>query len=185
MKNLRIINGCEVLIENSIMRLTVRHPDSFFLHKLLLTIAFRLEYVLFYQVYAKITTIFDQEIFNLAPLLYADIERFGGNRRKNDIKKSKMMSKRENRHADIMHIKASYTPSCKTWFFLPRSCSQKFRLIFQEYSPVDSSNIVKAQYTSTFFKKKVKHLQTIVCLVWLNVAFNNFSVISQQCLTDI
>ena len=77
-------NGCEVLIENSVMRVTFRHheacrmmPNSypsngifnlhrdhygfFFLHILPSTIAFRLEYVLFYQFYAKITTFFDQE----------------------------------------------------------------------------------------------------------------------------
>ena len=41
--------------------------------------AFRLEYVMFYQFYAKITTFFDQEIFGLAPLLYVDVETFGGN----------------------------------------------------------------------------------------------------------
>ena len=39
----------------------------------------RLEYVLFYQFDAKITTFFDQEMFGLTPLLYVVIERFGGN----------------------------------------------------------------------------------------------------------
>ena len=43
------------------------------------TIAFRLEYVLFYQVYAKITTFVDQEKFGRAPLLYVHVETFGGN----------------------------------------------------------------------------------------------------------
>ena len=42
--------------------------DSFFLHTLPLTIAFRHEYVLFYQFYAIINTFFDQEKFGKAPL---------------------------------------------------------------------------------------------------------------------
>ena len=62
----------------------------FFLHTVPSTIAFRLEYVLFYQFYAKITTFFDQEKFGTAPLLYNDVETFGGNWRengeKNDVK---------------------------------------------------------------------------------------------------
>ena len=39
------------------------------------------EYVLFYQVYAKIPTFFDQEKFGrpTTPLLYVDVETFGGN----------------------------------------------------------------------------------------------------------
>ena len=53
--------------------------DYFFVHTLLSTIAFRLEYVLFYQFYTNITTFFDQEKFGTAPLLYVDIETFGGN----------------------------------------------------------------------------------------------------------
>ena len=52
-------------------------------------IAFRQEYALFYQFYAKITTFFDQENFGTAPLLYVDVEAFGGNWRENDIKTSK------------------------------------------------------------------------------------------------
>ena len=46
------------------------HYGFFFLHTLPSTIAFGLEYVLFYQFYAKITTFFDQEKFGTAPLLY-------------------------------------------------------------------------------------------------------------------
>ena len=49
------------------------------MHTLPLIIAFRLEYVLFYQFYAKITTFFDHEKFGMAPLLYVDVETFGGN----------------------------------------------------------------------------------------------------------
>ena len=48
--------------------------------------------MLFYKFYDKITTFFDQEMFGLAPLLYADIERFG----ENDFKTSKS-------HTDVMH----------------------------------------------------------------------------------
>ena len=53
--------------------------DFFFLHTLPSTIVFRLEYVLFYQVYAKITRFFDQEKFGTVPLLYVVVETFGGN----------------------------------------------------------------------------------------------------------
>ena len=90
-KIIRIFNGCESLIENSVTRVTIRHheacrvmPNSYpndgiinlhrrtimdfiFLHTLPSTIAFRLEYVLFYQFYAKISTFFDQEQFGTAP----------------------------------------------------------------------------------------------------------------------
>ena len=98
MKNIRIFNGCEVLIENSVTRVTVRHhlPNSYpsdgifnLLRRTIMdsfscipfpsTIALRLEYVLFYQFYAKITTFFDEEKFGTAPLLYVDVETFGEN----------------------------------------------------------------------------------------------------------
>ena len=55
------------------------HYGFIFLYTLPSTIAFRLEYVLFYQFYTKITTFFDQERFGTAPLLYVDVETFGGN----------------------------------------------------------------------------------------------------------
>ena len=87
-----------MLTENFVTRVTVRHHEAcrnfqfasknhygfFFLHTLPSTTAFRLEYLLLYQVYAKITTFFDQEKFGTAPLLYTDIETFGG--RENDVK---------------------------------------------------------------------------------------------------
>ena len=69
--------------------------DSFFLHTLPSTIAFRLEYVLFYQFYAKIITFFDQEKFSTALLLYDDVERLAESdekrtsRRNNDVNTSK------------------------------------------------------------------------------------------------
>ena len=73
------------------------------MHTLPSTIAFRLAYVLFYQFYAKIITLFDQEKFGTATLLYADVERFDGHRCENDVKMSKMMSKRQNHYTDVMH----------------------------------------------------------------------------------
>ena len=85
-----------------------------FLHTLPSTIAFRLENVLFYQVYLKIATIFDQEKFGTAPLLYVDVEKFGGNWRENDVKTSKMTSKCQNRRTDVMH-ESRHKPSCKTY----------------------------------------------------------------------
>ena len=65
----------------------------FFLHTLPSTSAFRLEYVLFYQFYTKITIFFYQEKFGMAPLLYVDIKTFGQNWSENDVNTSKMMSK--------------------------------------------------------------------------------------------
>ena len=44
-----------------------------------LHLEFRLEHVLFYQFYTEITTFFDKEKFGTAPLLYLDVEMFGGN----------------------------------------------------------------------------------------------------------
>ena len=40
------------------------------MHTLPSTIAFRFEYVLFYQFYTKITTFFDQEKFGTTPLTH-------------------------------------------------------------------------------------------------------------------
>ena len=94
-QNIRIFNGCEMQIENSVTRVTVRHHEAcqvraeqlsqvtefsmrtsqplygfFFLHTLPLTIAFRLEVVLFYQFYPEIhvTTFFSQEMFSSLPV---------------------------------------------------------------------------------------------------------------------
>ena len=65
------------------------HYWFFFLQTLPSTTAFRLEYVLFYQFYTKITTFFNQEKFDMAPLLYIDVKTFGGNWRENGMKTSK------------------------------------------------------------------------------------------------
>ena len=107
---IRIFNGCEVLIENSVTRVTVRHHeacrvmrnsyprdgifnlhrrtimDSFFCILLLRQLHLDLNMCCFYQFYAKITTFFDQEKFCTAPLLYVDVEMFGRNWRENDVK---------------------------------------------------------------------------------------------------
>ena len=131
-ETIRIFNGREVWIENSVTRVTVRHhlacrvmPNSypewrnfqfelnnhyrfFFLHTLFSTIAFRLEYVLFYKFYAKITTFFDQEMFGLAQLLYVDVKRFGGN----DFKTSKS-------HTDVMHDSRLTSPHVRRHFLAP------------------------------------------------------------------
>ena len=111
-ENIRIFNGREVWIENSVKRVKPRDAEQlfrvnnhyyrfFFLHTLLSTIAFRLEYVLFYQFYAKTTTFFDQEMFGLALLLYVW---------PNLTSKSSY-----GRHAR----ESSCTPSCKTTFPSP------------------------------------------------------------------
>ena len=90
------------------------HYGFFFLHTLPSTIAFRLEYVLFYQFYTKITTFFDQEKFGTTPLLHVDIETFGGNWLEMTSKRQKMMWKSSSwRHAR----KSSYTPHLR-WHFL-------------------------------------------------------------------
>ena len=109
-----MFNGCEVLIENSNMRVTVRHHEAFLvmlnsypsdgifnLHWRTITDSFSckpflrqlhldLNIVLFYRFYAKTTTFFYQEKFGTAPLLYVDVETFGGNWRENVVKTSKM-----------------------------------------------------------------------------------------------
>ena len=131
---IRIFNGCEVLIENSVTRVTVRHqcrvmPNSypsdgifiwtimdsfsciFFLRQLHLDLN-----VLFYPFYAKITKCFDQEKFGTAPLLNVDVKIFGGNWRENDVKTSKMTSNSSYwRHAREL----SYTPHVIRYFLVP------------------------------------------------------------------
>ena len=81
--------------------------DSFSCILFLRQLHLDLNYVLFYQFYARITTFFDQEKLGTAPLLYDDVETFGGNWRENDVKASKMTSKSSYwRHAR----ESSYTP---------------------------------------------------------------------------
>ena len=88
------------------------HYELFFLHILHSTIAFRLEYVLFYQFCAQIATFFDQEKFGTAPILSVDVETFGGNWRqyvKNDVKIVILTS----------CTRVVLQPSCKTIFPSP------------------------------------------------------------------
>ena len=90
-KNIRIFNGCEVLIKNSVTRVTVRHheacrvmPNSypsdgiFNLHR---------------------RTIMD----SVSCILFLRQLHLDGNGRENDVKTSKMTSQRQNRHTDVMH----------------------------------------------------------------------------------
>ena len=85
------------------------HYGFFFLHNLPLTIAFRLEYVLFYQFYAKITTFFSVKKNSVQLLSYIDVEMFGGNWHENDVKTSKL--------SYWCHAwESSYTPHVKQHF---------------------------------------------------------------------
>ena len=85
--------------------------DSFSCILFIRQLQFRLD-MLFYQYYAKITTFFDQEKFGTAPLLFIDVETFGGNWRENDIKTSKSSYWR--------HIRElSYTPLVRKHFLAP------------------------------------------------------------------
>ena len=137
---IRIFNGCEVLIENSVTRVTVRHQcwvmpnsypsggifiwtimDFFFFFFFFFCILFLRQLhldlnVLFYPFYAKITKCFDQEKFSTVPLLNVDVKMFGGNWRENDVKTSKMISKSLYwRHAR----ESSYTPHVRQYFLAP------------------------------------------------------------------
>ena len=139
-------NGCSVRIENFVTRVTVRHheacrvmPNSypewrnfqfepnnhyrfFFLHTLPSTIAFRLEYVLFYQLYAKITTFFSIKKRSVRllgrRLVWRKLTRKWRQDVKDDVSTSEMMS-----NVKIV-ILTSCTrvvlhPSCKTTFPSP------------------------------------------------------------------
>ena len=119
---IRVFTGCEVLIENSVMRLVnfqfapKNHYEFFFLHTLPSTISCRLEYVLFYLFYAKITIFFDPSKFAMALLLYLDVETFGGNWRENDVNMSNITSKSSYwHHARV----SSYTPHVRRHFLAP------------------------------------------------------------------
>ena len=123
--HVRIVNGCEMRIDNSVTRVTVRHhgacrvmPNSksylsdgiFNLHRKTIMDSFSCVLFLrqlhldlnmfvcffFFFFYAKITTVFDQETFGIAPLLYVDFKRLA----ETDVK---MTSNRQTRHTDVMH----------------------------------------------------------------------------------
>ena len=130
-KIIRIFNGCEVWIENSITRVTVQHHDAcrvmlnsysewrnfqfepnihyrfFTLHTLLSTVAFRLEYIfIFTNFRLKELHFFEQDMFGSAPLLHVDVEMFGGNWHESDVKVKN-------------DIKIVISPSCKGTFPSP------------------------------------------------------------------
>ena len=144
-ESIRIFNGCGVRIENSVTRVTVQHheacqvmPNSspewrnfqftpnnhygfFFLHTFPSTmhVAFKLQYSLFYQFYAKITVFFIKNV-----RIGSYLRRWCQNR-SCDIKKwCHDITKTTWHHAR----ESSYTPSCK----MPRSGSWKFRSGMQE-----------------------------------------------------
>ena len=102
------------------------HYGFFFLHTLPLTIAFRFEYVLFYQFYAKITTFSDQEKF-----LHVDIESLA----ETDLKMtSKIMSK----SSSWCHAQ-EYTPHLKLHFLVPVGFTEIWvgcaRILFPIWAP--------------------------------------------------
>ena len=138
-------------IENSVTRVIVRHheacrvmPNSypewrnfrfapnnhygfFFLHTLPSTIAFRLEYVLFYQFYAKITTFFNEKKFGTALLLYVDVWRKLTWKWRQDVKIVKLTSCTR----VVLH------PSCKTTFPIPgRVHGNPCRVCKKMFSPL-------------------------------------------------
>ena len=130
---IRIFNGCEMQIENSIKRVFVWHQEAcrvmlnsypewrkfqfapnnqsrfFFLHTFPSTIAFKLQYALFSQFYAKISVFSIKECSISASIYDVDVKTVGGKWRQNwccDVKKTTWCHVRE----------SSYTPSCKTTF---------------------------------------------------------------------
>ena len=139
--SIRIFNGCEVRIENSVNRVTVPHheacrvmPNSypewwnfqlapnwfFFLHILPSTTTFKFTYGLFCQFYAKISTFsIKKYLVQLLPSKLTS-EHLAENNVKNwhcDIKKTSW------RHAYVV-LHAREASSCKTTFPSP---GQKFQ----------------------------------------------------------
>ena len=130
-KTIKIIknfNGCAVRIENSVTMVTVRHHDAcrvmpniypewrnlqfnpsshyrfFFLHTLLSTIAFRLEYVGFFlSIYAKITTFFSIKKCSVRLLSYTLTSKRLRKLTWKWRQDVKITSKRKNHHTDVMH----------------------------------------------------------------------------------
>ena len=179
-----IFNGCEVLIENSVTRVTVWHHEwqnfqfapknhygLFFLHTLPSTIAFRLEYVLFYQFYAKITTFFDQEKWVRLLSYTLTSKRLA----ETDVKvMSRRQKWRQNRHTDVMHENLSYTPHCKTTFPSPGRvhgnpglvCKKRCSCWHKNFVPKGLSAPVPGLYTCIKSWKKLYKIrfQRDICL---------------------
>ena len=91
------------------------HYGFFFLHTLPSTIVLRLEYVLFYQFYAKITIFFDQEKFGTAPLLYFDVMRCLAETK---VKMNSRQKKNDVKIIILMH-ESSFTPHARRLFLAP------------------------------------------------------------------
>ena len=77
----------------------MNHYGFFFLHTLPSPIAFKLEYVLFYQFCAKITIFFDQESSIRLLSNTLTLKRLA----ENDVSASNMTSRGQNRRTDVMH----------------------------------------------------------------------------------
>ena len=92
------------------------HYRLFFLHTLLVTTAFRLEYMMFYQFYPKLTTFFRSRNVLFHSSLYVDVETSGRNWSENDVKMSKMTS---NHHTDVMHEGPLTPPHVRRHFLAP------------------------------------------------------------------
>ena len=132
LKNIRIVTGYEVRIENSVTRVTVQHykacpvmlksypkwrnfqfalnnHNGFFLHTLPSTIVF-FSILIILSILCWNIYIFGQEMFRLAPTYNANIGMFGGKwRQKLDIITLK-------RHIDVMHESRLTTPGVRQHF---------------------------------------------------------------------
>ena len=172
---LRVFNGCVVLIENSIMRVTVRlheakllpewrncqfapknHYGFFFLHTLPSTIAFRLEYVLFYQFYTKITTFFIRK----SSVWLHSYTLTSNHLVETDVK---MMSRRQkwcqNRHTDII-------PGSSCMLFLLVLWVQTFWPLWIPRSK--NSVILPSEMNKTVYEPR--HEKTCICHMWIRKA---------------
>ena len=110
----KTLHGCKVQLKNSATRVTVQPSDAeqssrvtefsirteqplliLFLHNLPSAVAFMFEFVLLYQIYAKITTFFDQEMLGSISI---DLRRLRRN-----VWRKMTTSERQNRQPDLMH----------------------------------------------------------------------------------
>ena len=93
------------------------HYGFFFLHTLPSTITFRLEYVLFYQIYAEITIFFNQEMFDSVPVYDIEVKMFCRNRLQHDVKTSKLSSYNPPPHTKWQHflVPSGMQETCFLW----------------------------------------------------------------------
>ena len=137
-----------MLIENSVTRVTVRHHSCdaeqlpewrnfqftlknhygfFFLHTLPLTITFRLEYVLFHQFYAKITTFFIKKSLVRLLSYMVTLKRLRRNWHKNDVKTLKSSYWYHVRESSYTpHLRHYLAPGMQENISSTLSVSQKF-----------------------------------------------------------